>query len=193
MKNLIRKIRENKILRFILGFIKTIITLVLILMLAVILVQRFSSNNFSIGGIRVFTIISNSMLPYYEPGDILILKEENPSNIKIDDNVTYMGKTGQVKGLVVTHKVIDKREDNGKYYFTTKGTNNEIADPEIDESQIYGKVVYKTVLLSALCKIMLKPAGYYILFMLVALVVSYQIVNTIFNKDEEDDMNGEKE
>lgn len=193
MKNLIRKIKENKILRFILGFVKTIITLVLILMLAVILVQRFSSNNFSVGGIRVFTIISNSMLPYYEAGDILILKEENPSNIKIDDNVTYMGKTGQVKGLVVTHKVIDKREENGKYYFTTKGTNNEIADPEIDESQIYGKVVYKTVLLSALCKIMLKPAGYYILFMLVALVVSYQIVSTIFNKDEEVDMNGEKE
>ena len=193
MKNLIRKIKENKILRFILGFVKTIITLVLILMLAVILVQRFSSNNFSVGGIRVFTIISNSMLPYYEAGDILILKEENPSNIKIDDNVTYIGKTGQVKGLVVTHKVIDKREENGKYYFTTKGTNNEIADPEIDESQIYGKVVYKTVLLSALCKIMLKPAGYYILFMLVALVVSYQIVSTIFNKDEEDDMNGEKE
>ena len=53
--------------------------------------------------------------------------------------------------------------------------------------------IYKTVLLSALCKIMLKPAGYYILFMLVALVVSYQIVSTIFNKDEEDDMNGEKE
>ena len=193
MKNLIRKIKENKILRFILVFVKTIITLVLILMLAVILVQRFSSNNFSVGGIRVFTIISNSMLPYYEAGDILILKEENPSNIKIDDNVTYIGKTGQVKGLVVTHKVIDKREEDGKYYFTTKGTNNEIADPEIDESQIYGKVVYKTVLLSALCKIMLKPAGYYILFMLVALVVSYQIVSTIFNKDEEDDMNGEKE
>lgn len=193
MKNLIRKIKENKILRFILVFVKTIITLVLILMLAVILVQRFSSNNFSVGGIRVFTIISNSMLPYYEAGDILILKEENPSNIKIDDNVTYMGKTGQVKGLVVTHKVIDKREEDGKYYFTTQGTNNEIADPEIDESQIYGKVVYKTVLLSALCKIMLKPAGYYILFMLVALVVSYQIVSTIFNKDEEDDMNGEKE
>ena len=190
MKNLIRKIRENKILRFILGFIKTIITLVLILMLAVILVQRFSSNNFSIGGIRVFTIISNSMVPDYEIGDILILKSEKPSNIKIDDNVTYIGKTGQVKGLVVTHKVIDKREEDGKYYFTTQGTNNEIADPEIDESQIYGKVVYKTVLLSALCKIMLKPAGYYILFMLVALVVSYQIVSTIFNKDEEDDMNG---
>ena len=193
MKNLIRKIRENKILRFILGFIKTIITLVLILMLAVILVQRFSSNNFSIGGIRVFTIISNSMVPDYEIGDILILKSEKPSNIKIDDNVTYIGKTGQVKGLFVTHKVIDKREEDGKYYFTTQGTNNEIADPEIDESQIYGKVVYKTVLLSALCKIMLKPAGYYILFMLVALVVSYQIVSTIFNKDEEDDMNGEKE
>lgn len=193
MKNLIRKIKENKILRFIVGFVKTIITLVLILMLAVILVQRFSSNNFSVGGIRVFTIISNSMLPYYEPGDILILKEENPSNIKIGDNVTYMGKKGQVKGLVVTHKVVDRREEDGKYYFTTQGTNNEVADPEIDESQIYGKVIYKTVLLSVLCKIMLKPAGYYILFMLVALVISYQIVSAIFNKDEEDDMNGEKE
>ena len=166
-----RKIKENKILRFIVGFVKTIITLVLILMLLVILVQRFSSNDLSIGGIRVFTIISNSMLPDYEPGDILVLKEENPSNIMIGDDVTYIGKTGQVKGLVVTHKVIDKREEEGKYYFTTQGTNNEIADPEIDESQIYGKVIYKTVLLSVLCKIMLKPAGYYILFMLVALVI----------------------
>lgn len=193
MKNLVRKIKENKILRFIVGFVKTIITLVLILMLLVILVQRFSSNDLSIGGIRVFTIISNSMLPDYEPGDILILKEENPSNIMIGDDVTYIGKKGQVKDLVITHKVIDRREEEDKYYFTTQGTNNEIADPEIDGSQIYGKVIYKTVLLSVLCKIMLKPAGYYILFMLVALVISYQIVSTIFNKDEEDEMNGEKE
>lgn len=193
MKNLIKKIKENKILRFSIGFIKTIITLVLILMLAVILVQRFSSNNFSIGGIRVFTIISNSMLPDYEIGDILILKEEKPSNIVIGDNVTYIGKKGQVKDLVITHKVVDKREENNKYYFITKGTNNEIADPEIEESQIYGKVIYKTVLLSMLCKVMLKPVGYYLLFMLVALVISYQIVSIIFNKDEEDDMNGEKE
>lgn len=193
MKKLINKVRENKYLRFSIGFVKTIVTLALVLMLAVILVQRLSSNSLSIGGIRIFTIISNSMLPNYEPGDILILKEENPSNIKIGDNVTYIGTKGQVKDLVVTHKVIDRRKDGEKYYFTTQGTNNEVADPEIEENQIYGKVIYKTVLLSAICKIMLKPVGYYLLFMLVALVISYQIVGIIFNRNEEDDMNGEKE
>lgn len=193
MKKIINKAKENKFLRFSIGFLKTFVTLVLVLMLAVILVQRFSSNSLSIGGIRIFTIISNSMLPSYEPGDILILKEENPSNIKIGDNVTYIGTNDQVKDLVITHKVIDRRKEDGKYYFITQGTNNEIADPEIEESQIYGKVIYKTILLSAICKVMLKPIGYYLLFILVALVISYQVVSIIFSRNEGADMDGEKE
>ena len=44
------------------------------LLLVVIVVQRVSNNNLSIGGFRVFMIVSESMKGEYEVGDIIISK-----------------------------------------------------------------------------------------------------------------------
>lgn len=126
------------------------------------------------------------MKPEYVEGDMLVSKEVAPETIKVGDNVVYKGEKGDMTGLIVTHKVIEVREENGKYYFTTKGTANEIEDPEINEDQIYGKIIYKMGFLSFLSRVMLNIYAYYILATIMGLLVSIQVVKIIYDNDDEE-------
>ena len=60
-----------------------------------------------------------------------------------------------LKWYAITQMMIWKTSnENGKYYFITKGTANPNEDPEISEDDIYGKVVYHTVLFSFVGRLM---------------------------------------
>lgn len=195
MKKLVAKIKNNKILKFVYGFIKTIIMIILVLILAVILIQRVTNNKLSLGGYRIYTVVTRSMEPRYKVGDILVSKEIASKDIRIGDNAVYLGKEADFKDKIVTHEVIKiaKDEKTGKINFVTKGINNTIEDPEISEDQIYGIVTYKTVFLSFISRIMTSPIGCFIIFGLVTLFASIQIVINIFSDDDEDDEDGNQE
>lgn len=171
--------------------IKTITLLFLLLLLSVVLIQKFGNNKYSVGGYRIFMIASESMTPEYEIGDILVSKVVEPNTIEVGDNITYLGAKGDFKNLVVTHKVISKREENNQYYFQTKGLANSIADPEINEEQVYGKVVYKATVFSLLGHLLQNNIAYYVLFVLVGISLSYEII--CYVKELKDDDEEEKE
>lgn len=187
LKQFKEKIENNIIFKI----LKAIMYIIVVLLLIVIIVQKVTKNKLSVGGFGVYMIVSESMKGEYEIGDILVSKHADADDIKVGDNVTYLGKKGTLKGLIVTHKVIEKEERDGKVYFTTKGIANQIADPEISYDQVYGKVIYKTFILSFLGKLMSKQISYYILFFAVGIVISIEIVSSMFNSDDEKEGNGE--
>ena len=180
---------ENNIVYKIL---RCLMYILVVLLLIVIIVQKVTKNNLSVGGVRVFMIVSESMKGEYDIGDILISKEVKEEDIKVGDNVTYLGKEKNLKGLIVTHKVIEVgNEENGEKYYVTKGIANQISDPKIHYNQIYGKVIYKTFILSILGKLMSKQISYYILFIVVGVIISIEIVSSMFDSDNEKEENGE--
>lgn len=179
-----KKILNNKAFKIVFSIIKTIILIIVLAMLALVLVQRLSNNNLSIGGYQMFTIISESMLPEYKIGDVVISKQVKPEEIKIDDDLVYMGKEDSFKDKIVTHRVINVYNKEGNYSYQTKGINNELSDPLVKEDQIMGKVIYKTVFLSFIGEIMSNIVGYYILFTLIAILISLQLTNIIISKRE---------
>ena len=95
---MLKKIRENKALRLIGNILYILSFILVVLILIVVLIQRFSNNDFAIGGIRIFSVASGSMAPEYEVGDILISKEVPPEEINEGDVVTYKGIKGDVSG-----------------------------------------------------------------------------------------------
>ena len=189
----IKNIKEKKENNEVFKILKWIINIIVILLLLIIIVQKVTKNNFAVGGIRIFMVVSGSMVDEYNIGDILISKATDEEDINVGDNVTYLGKTGGVKGLIVTHKVINKEKRDGNTYFVTKGIANEISDPEITYDQIYGKVIYKTIVLSFLGKLMSRTISYYILFMIVGVIISFEIVSSMFDSDREEDEDGRRE
>lgn len=167
--------------------VQTILTVFMCIFLLTVILQRISNNRVSIGGIRVFTVLSESMKPVYNVWDIVITKDVNPKDLKIGDDITYKGLTGDVKGKVITHRIenINYDEETHQYKFVTRGIANVAQDDELNESQILGKVVYKTFLLSLFSKAS-RNTVVFVLFVFIplAIYITIEMVNIVLEKND---------
>ena len=179
---MIEKIKQNKILKMIGNILYALIVTIVILMLLIVIMQRFTNNNITIAGIRIFAVETGSMIPVYEVGDILISKQIKPENIKIGDDLVYKGKEGSYKGKVVTHRVIDidKMED-GNYKIITKGVANTAQDPEINQTQVYGKVIFNAKILNLISKLVRNTYAFYIMMAIPIVILICANVKNIIN------------
>ena len=171
-------------MKILLKILKGIIVAFLFIILIVVLLQKITNNKIAIGNFYIFQVVSPSMEPDYKVGDIILVNKTNPENINIGDDVTYLGKESNLANLIITHRVVDKQNEDGKNVYTTKGTANKYEDPQITDSDIYGKVIYHTVLFSFVGRLMTNIIIYYILFILVGVSFAYEIISTLFFKKE---------
>ena len=188
MKEKLKKLKQNKALKIIGEILYILLFIIVILMLIVVILQRVTDNSVTIGGYRMFTVATGSMVPQYEVGDILISKEIEPSQIKVGDDIVYRGKEGSFKDKVVTHRVISIEQENGEYKIITKGIANQEQDPEITDEQVYGKVVYKVQTLSFISKLISNIyIFYFLIFVPIALIIFRQIKQIASRDEEEED------
>lgn len=149
-----KRITENPVLKLINNIVYVILFLIVASVLFVVILQRASNNAIALGGVRVFNIISESMIPKYNIGDVLVVKSIEPQNIKVGDDIAYIGQESTFNQKIVTHQVIKIDYENGEYIFHTKGIANILEDPLVHQNQVFGKVVYKIWILSFISKIL---------------------------------------
>lgn len=138
----------KKALKTIWKVLEKIIFIAILFVSITIVTQRVSNNEKSFLGFRLFRVETGSMIPKYQIGDVILVKETDINKIKIGDDVTYYGTSGSMKGKIVTHQVIEIREEEGKKIFRTKGIANTSKDPEISGDQIDGVVLSKLRIVS---------------------------------------------
>ena len=173
-------------MKIFLKILKVIITFFLCIVLLIVILQKFTNNRIALGNVYLFQIATGSMKPVYDIGDIIIVSKTDASKLEIGDDVTYLGSEGEFNNLTITHRIISKRNENGKYYFVTQGVANTGEDPEISEDNLYGKVVYHTVLFSFVGRLMTNIIIYYVLFVSVGLAFSYEIISSFILKGDEE-------
>lgn len=180
-----QKLKDNKIFKICKIIAKVLLFIVLIGFVLSVCLQRFSNNRLSIFNYRMFTVISGSMEPRYNIGDVLFAKEVKPESIKVGDTISYLGKQGSFRDKVVTHEVTRIEKVDGKYKFHTKGLTNLVEDPIVSEEQLYGKVIYKSVIISLVYKIVSTNVGFY-LFIIVPIlyIIASELITTMLNKEE---------
>lgn len=198
---MLNKIRNNKALKIIGNILYYLLVIFIVLILLVVILQRVTKNNASIGGIRIFNIVTESMVPEYKVGDILISKSTSLDKIKVGDDIVYLGNKDTFTGKVVTHRVIDiEKNEDGTYLFHTKGIANTVEDPVVSGSQIYGVIIYKTVILSFISKIINNLYGFYFLiFTPLTILIVVKIIKIYQERkydeeseDEEEDISEEE-
>lgn len=180
-----KKIFNNKIINCIFSVIEWAICLILVVLIILTGFQRFS-NQGNFFGYRIYTVASGSMIPTYNIGDTLLIKETDATEIEIGDAVTYLGSKAGVDGMIITHQVVGiDKDDNGKISFHTKGIANNIEDPVVSEEQVLGKVVYKFFLLSILGKITTNMT-YLLVFITIpmSILIAIEIIKIVYKKDE---------
>ncbi len=186
-----QKKEPNKILKILWTIGKILMAIILVIVMAIIVIQKIFNNNVAFLGYRIFTVATGSMEPEYKVLDMLLVKEVDEKDIKIDDDLVYNGKGEGFDGKIITHRVIEIEKDDKGYSFTTKGIANIAHDPIIRHDQILGKVIYKSVVLSFINKIINNTIGFFILIIvpIVSLAV-LEIIDYQNDKEREEEISG---
>ena len=182
-----KKILESKPFKITKSVLNVFVVVLVIAFVLIVCLQRFSNNRISFFDYRMFTVISGSMEPKYKIGDVLVAKEVAPNKVKVGDTISYLGKEGQFKDKVITHEVVEIAKDNdGKIIFHTKGLANLVEDPIVSESQLYGVVIHRMFLLSAIYKIVGTTLGMFIFIIIpIFYIIGSEIITYMLEKEEE--------
>ncbi|GGM67170.1 signal peptidase [Halarchaeum rubridurum] len=96
-----------------------------------------------VGATGSYTVLSSSMSPAIEAGDVVVVDGVDPADVEERDVVTFHPPEGHQLASVerVTHRVVDVVERDGTLYFETKGDANEQADSAlVPASNVVGTV-----------------------------------------------------
>lgn len=171
------------------GFLQNLLLVLSVGLCVFILAQKFVFKESGIFGYRTFVIVTRSMSPILEIGDVIVIKKVEPSTIKEGDVVTYLGEESDFKGKIVTHLVKDiDKDEQGNYLFYTKGNVTNMMDPVVREDQLYGKLVYRLYIISLVSKLIRSKYGFIaLIFVPLVIILIKQLWNIKheMNKDPE--------
>ena len=206
-----RRVNVKNIIKILLIILYQILVVMALILTMVIVLQRVSASNQSIGGYRIFRVVTGSMEPEYEVGEVVICKEIDAKDIKIGDDIVYFGRNGEYAGKIIMHNVIGiDKDENGKLTFHARGLHSSsVEDPQIAEEQIYGVVKYTSRILTIMYDLATNIYSIFIIIIILALNVFIafntpkktkkrkvkQIANTndeIYTEDYEEEQNYEE-
>lgn len=165
-----------------------LVTLLIVLISLIIIVQKVTNNKESFFGYRIFRVQTGSMIPKYQIGDVILVKKQDVDKIKVGDDVTYLGESSSVKGILITHRVIDIQEVDGKKEFHTQGIANNLEDPVVYGNQINGVVQFKMPILTLLCKLLNNKYIFYFGAVLpLTLYIFFRVLKANYDKKVERD------
>lgn len=182
------KPKVSKVFTILSDILYWIIFIFIVVLLFIVCVQRFSNNELSIGGIRIYNVSTESMASKYAVGDIILAKDVDPSTLRIGDDIAYNGKGDQLEGKIITHEIqsIAKNDDNS-YTIITKGIENDIEDPAINSSQIKGKIIRRLPILSTISRVASNNFGlFFAIFIPVAVIIFINMIRIMNATDEEE-------
>lgn len=179
-----KNIVVKKVIKIVLKILYQILVIICLIVAAVIILQKVTASNKSIAGYRIFRVITGSMEPEYDIGQVVISKEVDPNSIKVGDVIVYLGTYGEYSGKIIMHSVVGIDKDaNGNLNFHARGLHSSsVEDPQIKDSQIYGVVKFKSKILTVLYKL---ATNIYSLFVIV-LVLALNVFIAFRKSGEED-------
>ena len=112
----------------IIGTVLCIILIPILIINCILIVKSFTSDEVpSVAGTLPLIVLTDSMYPVIESGDLIICHTEDPENIQVGDVIAFFDPAGNGSSIV-THRVIEVTEQNGEIAWRTKGDNNNTED-----------------------------------------------------------------
>ena len=106
---------------------------VCMMIFTVVSVNTFDRSDRSLFGLKMFIVLSDSMSKTdFDAGDLVLVKEIDPSTLKEGDIIAYTSKNTSNYGETVTHKIRKLTTDaNGEAGFITYGTTTDTDDETV--------------------------------------------------------------
>lgn len=111
-----------------------------------------------IGGYTVLRVVTGSMAPTLETDTLIVVRKTEPAEVKEGDIISFYSSDPALEGAVNTHRVLSIREEDGIYYYTTKGDANNVAD-SYEASSVYliGTVCFSSYVMGKLARLLANP------------------------------------
>lgn len=180
----------------VLTVIGTILCIILVPILAVnltLIVKSYTNTEEvpDIGGYLPMIVLTDSMYPEIESGDLIICHTIKAEDVKVDDVISFFDPAGNGTSIV-THRVIEVVEENGEISFRTKGDFNNTEDKDLVPAEnLVG--IYQSRIAGAgkIAMFMQSTAGLIICVVLpIVLLVGYDIIRRrIYEKNKQTDTN----
>ncbi len=121
----------------VLGVLLCVIFIPIIILNVVMIVRSYTDPDHipSVFGYSPVIVLSGSMSPAFETGDMIILQKTDPYTLKVNDVICYMEEES-----AVTHRIMEVQQQDGAPMYVTRGdaNNSEDTTPVLPE-QVQGK------------------------------------------------------
>ena len=123
-----------------------------------------------------FNIVSESMKPYLNINDIIIVEKNSYDNLNVGDVITYKKNNN-----IITHRIVQKEYINNQPTFITKGDRNETIDDErVYFENVYGKIIKIIPDLGIIVRFIQNRNG--LIIMVGTIIIIFMIANMRENK-----------
>ncbi len=109
------------------------IILIPVLVINITLIIKSSVNKSevpNVGGYLPMIVLTDSMNPEIESGDLIICHTIDAGSVKENDIIAFFDPAGDGTSIV-THRVIEIVNEDGRLFFRTKGDNNNTEDKDL--------------------------------------------------------------
>ena len=114
------------------GMVVACIILIPILLINLYIIYQAKTNKDEVPnilGYKPFMVLSGSMETKIYRGDLIFVKEIDPSELVLEDIIAFR----DAEETITTHRIIDIVDKDGITYFVTKGDNNNSQDQNLVE------------------------------------------------------------
>ena len=165
---------KNKILSFLKYFILLIIVFCFLSVFFIVIFNVIEKKKGNKPIVNIYTIITPSMIPTINVYDSVVdVRVTSDEQLKVGDIITFHSNYIDTDGYTITHRIVKKQlNNNGQYYYITKGDNNESEDRGyIFLNDIEGKVLLKISQLGKVQEIFSSKYGWTLFILIPAIYI----------------------
>lgn len=173
------------------GTVLCIILIPILLINVTLIVKSFVNKDQvpSIGGVLPLIVLTDSMDPEIESGDLIICHTVDAKDVKVNDVISFFDPAGNGTSIV-THRVVEIVEKDGELFFRTRGDNNNTEDKELVPAEnLVGIYKMRIAGLGHVAMFMQSTAGLIVCVVLpIVLLVGYDVIRRrIYEKNKQSD------
>lgn len=172
--------KAKKIYNAVSTAIVALIFVFMVVVVAVILVQKSNGGESKIFGYYMYDVLTDSMSGTIEPGDVIMCKAvDDVNSLQVGDIITFKAPNGNYNE---THRIVEiARNDDGTVkYFKTKGDNAKAVDNwQLNPQNVKAKYVKKSVFVGGLRKFMSNWYGYVVVVVIPLCIVFALIISSV--------------
>lgn len=134
-------LKARKVLKLTANIFATMLLILALVVSVLVIKSKLDGGSPNFAGYRLYVVLTGSMVPVFDPGSMVVVKELDTKKIAVGDIITFKEPGDSKK--TVTHRVVEINNKKGNLEFTTKGDANNANDrDQVNAGNVIGKEMF---------------------------------------------------